>query len=141
MNEAINMADPMKDRMCTNSIKLPKPTPEMKRQVFRSKLMNTLTILHNDCNNDAFIDALLLQLEGWSGRNIEGFTQKAFDLARRDDKDSDVITITSQHLETARQYIDNNREVEFKCGKKEESESERLQKKVLLIAKNCNNKA
>lgn len=140
MNEAINMADPMKDRMCTNSIMLPKPTPEMKRRVFRSKLTNALTILHNDCNNDAFIDELLLQLEGWSGRNIEGFTYKAFDLARRDDKNSDIITINAQHFEAARQYIDNKRKVEFKCGTKEVSEAERLQKESFAHSDDLNDK-
>lgn len=127
MNEGNKMAEPLKDRMCTNYVYLDEPTPEMKRAMFRSKLTNDLTILHNDCN-DKFIDELLTKLAGWSGRNMEGFVQDAFDLARMDDVDSDVVTINKQHLESAYQYVANGRNVRFKCGKKEETEIEQRER-------------
>ncbi len=131
MNYGDKMAEPMKDRMCLDYVEFPKPSPIMKRTIFRSKLTNALTRIHNDCNNDEFIDTFLLQLEGWSSRNIERLVSKAFDIARRNDKDSSIITINREHLETAYQFGLRGRNVKFQCGKKEESEAERLHKASL----------
>lgn len=130
LNEAHTIPEPFKERIQQSSIVLPKPTPEMRRKIFCSKLIDPVIQLDAMCNNN-FFDALLMLVPGWSGRSLEAIIDEAVEIAREADRGSQKqVLLKPVHFEQALAMLMHMRDDVFKIGHQLETEAERQERLV-----------